>query len=126
MWRRRRCLDCYRVFTTHEAADLGAVFSVSKQGKKEPFLADKLYTEVLLALQDRKNCYNDAREATATIIRQVLEGSPETTIPSGVISEAAASVLKKLDKRAWMRFVAEHPSQVNKEPTSTGRRRGRS
>jgi transcriptional regulator NrdR family protein len=69
-----------------------------------------LFTEVLLALQDRKDCYLAAREVTSTVIKQLLKLPNKPRIEPKQISEATAKVLKRLDKRAWMRYAAEHPS----------------
>jgi len=122
VWRRRRCLDCLRVFTTHEMTDLSPQFSVSKKDKEEPFLTDKLFTEVLLALQDRKDCYRDAREATATITKHLLAKADGVVIPAPAISRVTAQVLKRLDRRAWLRFISEHPSQMSQKTSLTERR----
>jgi len=99
-------------------ADLSPQFSVSKKGKEEPFLTDKLFTEVLLALQDRKDCYREAREVTATITKRLLAKVDDTVIPSSAISQITAQVLRRLDRRAWLRFISEHPSQTSQKTTS--------
>jgi transcriptional regulator NrdR family protein len=75
-----------------------------------PFITDILFTEVLLALQDRKDCYLAAREVTSTVIRELLMSKDKMSIEPKQISQATAKVLKRLDKRAWMRYAAEHPS----------------
>jgi transcriptional regulator NrdR family protein len=76
----------------------------------EPFSADKLYTEILLALQDRKDCYSEARELTTTITQKVFKNAQKPLCEAQTISLAAADVLKRFDKRAYLRFTAEHPS----------------
>src|SRR3989304_4690404 len=73
VWRRRQCKVCNAVFTTLEAVDLPTTLIVDSRGRSEPFLPDKLYTEVLLALQDRKDCYVAAREVTNTVIKELLK-----------------------------------------------------
>lgn len=82
----------------------------------EPFLIDKLFTEVLLALQDRKNCYLEAREVTSTVIKELLKSPAKPKLTSRQISESAAKVLKRLDRRAWLRYLSEHPSLQNARP----------
>ncbi len=105
-WRRRKCLKCGAVFTSHEAVDLSATLLVGTK----PFLTDMLFTEVLLALQDRKDCYVDAREVTSTVIKQLLKPPSKPVFSAPQISQLTAKVLKRLDRRAWLRFMAEHPS----------------
>jgi transcriptional repressor NrdR len=110
VWRRRKCVVCKAVFTTHEAVDLPSALLVQSGTSAKPFLPDLLFTEVLLALQDRKNCYIDAREATNTVINQLLKMPGKPLFTPQQISQAASRVLGRLDKRAQLRFIAEHPS----------------
>ncbi len=110
VWRRRVCKRCGAVFTTHEAIDLSSTLLVIVGGVPKPFVTDMLFTELLLAMSHRRNAYLDAREATNTVIKRLLElpGKPLYSPPQ--ISLITSEVLKKLDKRAALRFAAEHPS----------------
>lgn len=110
VWRRRQCLKCASIFTTHEAADLGGLLVVSKTGSSEPFSEDLLFTELLLALAHRKDSYSAAREVTATIVQRLLKLPESPVFKPSQISLVVAGVLKRLDQRAWLRYVAEHPS----------------
>jgi len=110
IWRRRQCLSCMAVFTTHEALDTTTTLIVDSRGSAGPFLPDKLYTEVLLALQDRPDCYTAAREVTNTVINKLLKLPEKPVFKASQISAAAGDVLKRLDRRAYLRFIAEHPS----------------
>jgi len=110
VWRRRQCTKCHSVFTTHEAVDLKTTVSVDKNGQTEPFLPDLLYTEVLLALQDRKDCYTASRELTDTIIRQLLVQLESPVLTPVQISKVAVEVLRRFNKRAALRYTVEHPS----------------
>lgn len=111
IWRRRQCLKCEAIFTTHEAADLSGLLMVTAMGAPKPFSEDILYTELLFALSDRKDSYSAAREVTATVVQKLL-ALPESPVvfKPAQISSAAAAVLSRLDRRAWLRYVAEHPS----------------
>jgi transcriptional repressor NrdR len=110
IWRRRVCVTCKAVFTTHEATDLSRSLLVDSRGSTGPFLPDMLYTEVLLALQDRKDCYMAAREVTNTVIKKLLAlPSNPLFIPSDISREAGA-VIGRLDRQAHLRYVSEHPS----------------
>lgn len=73
-------------------------------------MPDKLFTEILLAVADRKDCYEAAREVTATIMQNLLKDAQTPLFSPQTISQEAAQVLKRLDKQAWMRYSAEHPS----------------
>ncbi len=110
VWRRRKCQKCHSIFTTHELPELEKIFQVDKNGALVPFSADILFTEVLLALQDRKNCYSEARELTGTIISKLLHTSRDFILSAEQISRISAEVLKRFNRRGWLRYVAEHPS----------------
>jgi transcriptional repressor NrdR len=110
VWRRRSCKRCGAVFTTHEAIDLSSTLLVVVGGVPKPFVADMLFTELLMAMSHRKNSYLDAREATSTVIKKLLELPGKPLYLPSQISLVASEVLKKLDWRAHLRYTAEHPS----------------
>jgi transcriptional repressor NrdR len=110
VWRRRQCLTCRAVFTTHEAIDLSSTLLVETGRQYKPFESDLLFTELLLALQDRKDCYQAAREATHAVIARLLKLADKPLFKTTEISSASSGVLKSLDRRAWLRYSAEHPS----------------
>lgn len=110
VWRRRRCQQCDALFTTHEAIDLSLSLLVEYNGVPTPFVPDRLYTEVLLALQDRPDCYTAAKEVTATVTGNLLKLPQSPLFSPPQISSATALVLKRLDRRGYLRYVAEHPS----------------
>jgi transcriptional repressor NrdR len=110
VWRRRQCEACKAIFTTHEAIDLTSALLVDSRGSAQPFLPDLLFTDVLLALKDRKDTYLAAREVTSTIIQKLLKNPQKPLFLPRTISKTTAEVLKKFDKRAHLRYVSEHPS----------------
>lgn len=109
-WRRRRCQSCQAVFTSLESPDLASTLMVKQNGTYKPFLSDLLYTEILLALQDRKNCYEEAREITETVIINLLKLPSSPLFSPTQITNETAKVLKRFNKRCYLRFAAEHPS----------------
>lgn len=110
VWRRRHCLNCDATFTSHEAADLGGLLVVVDSGHHKPFSEDILFTDVLFALSHRKDCYSAAREVTATIVQNLLRLPEKPIFKPSRISSVAGAVLKRLDRQAWLRYVAEHAS----------------
>jgi transcriptional repressor NrdR len=111
VWRRRQCEACKAVFTTHEAIDLTQALLVDSRGTTGPFLPDLLFTDVLLALQDRKDVYVASREITNTVVQKLLKHPDNPLFLPKTISHSTAEVLKRFDKRAYLRYSAEHPSQ---------------
>lgn len=111
VWRRRQCLVCQSVITTHETVELESAISVEQAGALWPFMPDLLLNELMLALKDRKDVYTASREVLGTIVRKLLTLPQKPVFAPADISKTAAEVLKRFDKRAYLRFVADHPSQ---------------
>ncbi len=110
MWRRRQCKACKAVFTTHEAIDLSTSLLVRSGASTKPFLADKLFADFLLVMKHRPDRYTAAREATYTTVQNLIKLPSQPLFEKRQISACAADVLKKLDKRAYLHYAADHPS----------------
>ena len=109
VWRRRKCKACQDVFTSLEAPDLASLLIVDSRGRREPFTSDRLFADLLVALQHRSDRFTAAREASHTIIKQLLKLQGKSVLLKDEISLATAQVLSKLDRSAYLRYVAEHP-----------------
>jgi transcriptional repressor NrdR len=109
VWRRRKCLGCGAIFTSHEAIDFSTALIVDKKGRSQPFLSDILYSDILQAMKNRGDAYTAAREITNTIIVRLLVLRTQSISPAD-ISRVSGEVLRHFDKQSWLRFVAEHPS----------------
>jgi len=110
IWRRRECLVCQSVFTTHEEVELESALSVEKNGQNNPFLPDLLLKELMITLKDRKDVYTASREVLGTIVRNLLSLPQKPLFQPADISKTTAEVLKRFDKQAYLRYLAEHPS----------------
>jgi transcriptional regulator NrdR family protein len=89
---------------------MSSTLLVEKNGQPEPFLADLLFIEILLALQHRKDRYTAAREVTSTVVAELLAEPDKPLFRPSQISLAVSRVLARLDEAAWLRYTAEHPS----------------
>jgi transcriptional repressor NrdR len=110
VWRRRECLVCQAVFTSHEVFELESALSVDRNGRISPFLPDLLLKEVMTALQDRKDVYTASREVLGTIVSKMLTLPQKPVFSPADISTAVSEVLKRFDRRAYLRYMADHPS----------------
>jgi transcriptional regulator NrdR family protein len=110
VWRRRQCQTCQAVFTTHEIVDLTQALLVDYGASTRPFLADLLFTDILAALKDHSSRYTAAREITSTVIQKLLKKPQNASFSPSDISKATAEILKRFDKRAYLRYVADHSS----------------
>ena len=110
IWRRRQCLACGAIFTTHEAIELESALSVRKDGRPEPFLPDLLLNELMQALKHRDDAYTASREVLGTIIKRLLRLPQKPVFLTSDITSVTTEVLKRFDKRAYLRYIADHPS----------------
>jgi len=110
VWRRRQCLVCQSVFTTHEAVELESALSVVKDGQNTPFTPDLLLKELMTALSHRKDVYMASREVLGTIVRNLLALPQKPQFEPADISKTTGEVLKRFDRRAYLRYLADHPS----------------
>lgn len=112
VWRRRQCKECLATFTSHEVIDLASALLVqaSPTTAPAPFHREKLFTEVLLALQDKKNPYETASEITKSIVANLLKLPEKPVIKPSQITSETAKVLRRFDRRGFLRYQAEHPS----------------
>jgi transcriptional repressor NrdR len=110
VWRRRRCLVCQSVFTTHESVEYESALSVEQDGQISPFLPDLLLNELMMAMQHRKDVYTASREVLSTIVRKLLILPQNPRFSPSDISKVTSEVLKRFDRRAYLRYLADHPS----------------
>ncbi len=111
IWRRRQCLSCGAVFTTHEAIELESALSVQKSGQLSPFLPDLLLNELMLALKHRPDAYTASREVLGTIVKRLLALPQKPVFATSDITRISTEVLKRFDRRAYLRYSADHPTQ---------------
>ena len=109
IWRRRQCLKCQAIFSSHEIIDLSTALLVGAEAPK-PFIEDLLYSDLLMALRDHQGSHTAARETTHTIIQELLKLPQKPQYAAKDISYVTGDVLSRLDRQAYLRYVAEHPS----------------
>ncbi len=116
VWRRRRCTVCKAVFTSIEAVELSNTLTVVSGDSTAPLVPERIYVDILHALKDRSDPYIASRELTNTVIKRLLTLPEKPTFRPEQISRAVATVLRRFDARAYLRFVAEHPSLQKNGP----------
>jgi hypothetical protein len=73
-------------------------------------MPDLLLKELTQAMQDRKDVYAASREVLATVVAKLLVLPQKPVFEPHDISRTASEVLKRFDKQAHLRYVADHPS----------------
>jgi transcriptional repressor NrdR len=107
--RRRECLRCNARFTTYELAELLMPPVVKRDGRREPFLDEKLRTGLMRALEKRPV----SAERIDEIILQVknhIRASGERELSSQQIGEWVMTELRRVDPVAYVRFASVYRS----------------
>ena len=104
MRRRRECLKCLRRFTTYETTAQLEILVIKKDGRREPFVREKLQVGLVKALEKRPGLTQvstllDRIESRIRVKK--LQEIPSQTLGSWVLVE-----LKKLDSVAYLRFAS--------------------
>lgn len=102
--RRRECLKCEKRFTTYETLAALEVLVIKKDGKKEPFIEDKLRSGLLKSLEKRPGIEKVTRIVEGIESKIRSKGLKE--ISSLMLGKWVLSELKKLDPIAYLRFAS--------------------
>ncbi len=107
IWRRRRCLNCHEIFTTHEVVDLSHLVVIKKSGKSEVFSRSKLYSGIYGATIGSKT--PDREKVVEKITREVereLLFLKRKRIMSMEIADVVLKKLRKSQPATFLRFLA--------------------
>ena len=107
--RRRECVRCSSRFTTHETAELLMPPVVKRDGRREPFLEEKLRSGLLRALEKRP-VGTERIEATLLRVKNRARAGGERELSSRQIGEWVMEELRGLDPVAYVRFASVYRS----------------
>ena len=103
--RRRECLKCSERFTTYEAIERMPIIVIKKDGSREPFSAEKLMRQMLIACGKRAVAI-DTIERAVFDIESSLQNSLIREVESSRIGELALEKLRDIDEVAYVRFAS--------------------
>lgn len=103
--RRRECLKCGERFTTYEAIERMPIIVIKKDGSREPFSAEKLMRQMLIACGKRAVAI-DTIERAVFDIESSLQNSLIREVESSRIGELALEKLRDIDEVAYVRFAS--------------------
>lgn len=103
--RRRKCLKCKKRFTTYERVRERTLWVVKKDGKREPFIKDKIKRGVLRAIEKRPVSLDLVEDLVNRVERDILKEEKEE-VSSRLIGRLVLKYLKRIDKVAWLRFAS--------------------
>ena len=103
--RRRECLKCAHRFTTYEEIEHEGLMVVKRDGRREEFSREKLFSGLKKACQKRP-ISPQAIEAVLDKIVADLTNKFESEIPGAVIGERVMAELRELDDVAYVRYAS--------------------
>jgi transcriptional repressor NrdR len=103
--RRRECIVCGRRFTTYEHIEEIPITIVKKDGRREVFNREKVYSGIKKACEKRDISINTIEEFIDELERDLKE-TGEKEIPAHTIGEKIMEKLHEVDDVAYVRFAS--------------------
>ncbi|MFM2082081.1 MAG: NrdR family transcriptional regulator [Verrucomicrobiota bacterium] len=103
--RRRECLKCAHRFTTYEEIEHEGLMVTKRDGRREEFSRDKLFSGLKKACQKRP-ISPQAIEAVLDKIVEEISNKFESEVPGAAIGECVMRELRGLDDVAYVRFAS--------------------
>lgn len=107
--RRRECLECAKRFTTYERIETVPLYVIKKDGRREDFDRQKLFSGLMKATAKREISPNVV-ERIVDEIESELRTRGKTEIPSREVGELVMDKLRGLDEVAYIRFASVYRS----------------
>ncbi|MBR6444317.1 MAG: transcriptional repressor NrdR [Firmicutes bacterium] len=103
--RRRECENCKKRFTTYEKVEEMILMVIKKDGSREAFDRNKIYTGIVKACEKRPVPVAKIEEVVDEIERG-LNNMMEKEVESSFIGELIMEKLRDLDEVAYVRFAS--------------------
>jgi len=103
--RRRECLGCKKRFTTSERGEDTLPLVVKKDGRREPFDRQKIFSGLKKACEKRPVSVDTLEKIISRIEQGLIEGG-DREVKSSVIGEKLMEELYNLDGIAYVRFAS--------------------
>ena len=103
--RRRECENCKKRFTTYEKVEEMILMVIKKDGSREAFDRNKIYSGIVKACEKRPVPVAKIEEVVDEIERG-LNNMMEKEVESSFIGELIMEKLRDLDEVAYVRFAS--------------------
>ena len=103
--RRRSCGHCGGRFTTFARVQLREITVIKRDGKRAPFVREKLLRSVMIALRKRPFESEQIDQLVSGIVRR-LESNGEAEVHSEEIGGMVMEALAELDPVAYVRYAS--------------------
>ena len=107
--RRRECIACGMRFTTYEKIEQKPVFVIKRDGRREPFIPEKIQNGLIRACEKRPISLEKINSVVQEIEKEI-NNSLKLEVDSSEIGEMLITRLKKLDEVAYVRFASVYKS----------------
>ena len=113
VWRRRECLNCKKIITTHEHMVIENTLCVTKNSTKKSsaFKRDKLFLSIYKSCQHRPNAIDEASTLVQTVQNLVLKNLSSEKVSADTIRAHTITVLARFDPISMTVYKATHPSR---------------
>jgi len=103
--RRRECTGCGHRFTTYEEVEREGLFVLKRDGRREEFSREKLFSGLKKACQKRP-VPQKAIEDLVEQIAEAVNNKFESEVPAEFIGKMVMDGLRELDDVAYVRFAS--------------------
>jgi len=103
--RRRECTGCGHRFTTYEEIEREGLFVLKRDGRREEFSREKLFSGLKKACQKRP-VPQKAIEDLVEKIAETVNNKFESEVPAEFIGKLVMDGLRELDDVAYVRFAS--------------------
>lgn len=103
--RRRECLSCGHRFTTYEYVEHRPLMVVKKDGRREPYMREKILTGLLRACEKRP-VPMETLEELVDEVEKTVSANVRDEIPTREIGNEVMKRLAGLDQVAYVRFAS--------------------
>ena len=103
--RRRECTGCSHRFTTYEEIEREGLFVLKRDGRREEFSREKLFSGLKKACQKRP-VPQKAIEDLVEKIAEAVNNRFESEVPAEFIGKLVMDGLRELDDVAYVRFAS--------------------
>lgn len=103
--RRRECLQCSHRFTTYEEVRVENLMVLKADGRREPFVREKLLAGIRKACQKRPISPEVIEERVQKIMHYIAENY-EREVAGSVLGKLVMDELRTLDDVAYVRFAS--------------------
>lgn len=103
--RRRECEACGRRYTTYERIERTLPAVVKRDGRREPFVREKIMAGLRRACEKRP-VSTEALERLVDDVERALAESGDSEVLASAIGERVIEALRALDQVAYVRFAS--------------------